>query len=191
MPAWGASSSRNGWNYDSENARLDFGYQGARVGHISASGLTMAAGLGLTVSDTGLTITSGGITITAGGLLVTAGRIREVMTPTDVDAQNNTLTVAQIVDGIVVHTSVTAAGTVTTDTATAIVAGASGVGALTANGQTIKCYYVNDGTQVLTFAGGTGVTVADTGQTIGADEAAILLFRRTSATAVTLYILGA
>ena len=117
-------------------------------------------------------------------------RVREVMTATDVDAQNNTLTVAQIVGGIVVHTSVTGGGTVTTDTAANIIAGSGGVGALTANGQTIEVNYINDGTQVLTFAGGTNVTVADTGQTVTADEAAKVLFLRTSATAVTCYIIG-
>ena len=197
--------SFQGWRKDKTNNRLQVRFGNEDVAYFNASGMTLAAGNSLTVTDTGLTVTSGGVTITAGGLtvtaggatitagglLVTAGRIREVMTATDVDAQNHTLTAANIVGGIVVHTSVTGGGTVTTDTATAIVAGDSGVGALTANGQTIKCNYINDGTQVLTFAGGTGVTVADTGQTIGADEAAVLLFLRTSATAVTLYIIGA
>lgn len=125
-------------------------------------------------------------------LVVTAnGFLTKVMSATDVDAQNNTLTVAQIAGGIVVHTSVTGAGTVTTDTAANIIAGASGVGALEQDGETVQCYYVNDGSQTLTFSGGTGVTVADTGQTIAADESAILLFRRASATTVTLYIFGA
>jgi uncharacterized lipoprotein NlpE involved in copper resistance len=139
----------------------------------------------LSVNGTALT------TIDAGGVDITTGRLREVMTAADVDAQNNTLTVAQIVGGIVVHTSVTGGGTVTTDTAANIIAGASGVGALTANGQSIMMFYVNDGTQTLTFAGGTSVTVADTGQTIAADESAIVVFLRTSGTAVTAYILGA
>lgn len=130
-------------------------------------------------------------TVDAGGLDLTTGRLRQVMTATDVDAQNNTLTVAQIVGGILVHTSVTGGGTVTTDTATNIVAGASSVGALTANGQTISVLYINDGSQTLTFAGGTGVTIADTSQTIASHEAALVVFLRTSATAVTAYIVGA
>lgn len=157
---------------------------------VLTTAMTISAAQLVTVAS-GLTVTAGGATITAGGLLVTAGRIREVMTPTDVDAQNNTLTVAQIVGGIVVHTSVTGGGTVTTDTAVNIVAGSAGVGALTADGQCIICHYINDGTQVLTFAGDTGVTIADTGQTIGADEAAYIIFRRTSATTVVAYIVGA
>jgi hypothetical protein len=155
-----------------------------------ANGLTVTAG-GATVTAGGLTVTAGGATITAGGLLVTAGRIREVLTPTDVDAQSHTLTVANIVSGIVVHTTTTGAGTVTTDTAAHIVAGATSVGALTADGQCLVCYYINDGNQTATFAGGDGVTVADTAQTVGENESAILLFRRASATTVTLYIIGA
>lgn len=131
-----------------------------------------------------------GLDVGSAGFNVKAGRFTQVLTPTDVDAQNNTLTVAQIVAGIVVHTSVTPGGTVTTDTAANIIAGSGGAGALTMDGQTIACYYINDGTQVLTFAGGTGVTIADTGQTVTADEAALVLFRRASATTVTAYILG-
>lgn len=118
-------------------------------------------------------------------------RFTEVMSFVDVDSQNSTFTAAQIAGGIVVHTSVTAGGTVTFDTAANIIAGSGGVGALTENGQCIKVYYINDGTQVLTFAVNTGVTIADTGQTIAADEAAIILIRRTSATTVTAYIIGA
>jgi len=114
-----------------------------------------------------------------------------LMTATDVDAQTNTLTVAQIVGGIVVHTSVTGSGTVTTDTAVNIIAGSNGDGILTNVGDTEICYYINDGDQTLTFAGGTDVTVADTGQTVAANESAILLFRKTAATTVTMYVIGA
>lgn len=125
------------------------------------------------------------------GLGVKAGRLSEYLVATDVDATDNTLTVAQIVGGIVVHTSVTGGGTVTTDTAAHIIAGSSGKGALNANGQSIICYYINDGNQTLTLAGGTDVTISDTGQTIAENEAAVLLFVRTAATTVTAYVLGA
>jgi len=126
-----------------------------------------------------------------GGWTVSSARNREVMTPTDVDAQNNTLTVAQIVGGIVVHTSVTGGGTVTTDTAANIIAGSSGKGVLAADGESIICWYINDGIQTLTFAGGVGVTIADTGQTIANQESALLLFRRASPTTVVMYHIGA
>lgn len=120
-----------------------------------------------------------------------ASRIVEKLTVTDNDAQDNTLAVAEIVGGVVVHTSVTGAGTVTTDTAANIIAGSGGQGVLSNNGDSIVCYYINDGTQTLTLAGGTGVTISDTAQTIAADEAAILVFVRVSATTVTCYVIGA
>lgn len=203
-----ASAKHTGWKRDLANGRLAAEYNGTEVFDFDANdmvitpattvtgALTASAGVtattgGVTATAGGITATAGGVTVTAGGLLVTAGRIREVLTPTDVDTQNHTLTVANIVNGIVVHTTTTGGGTVTTDTAANIIAGSSGVGALTADGQSIICYYINDGDQTATFAGGTNVTVADTGQTVATNESAILLFRRTSATAVTLYIIGA
>jgi hypothetical protein len=158
-------------------------------GTLTNSGILVNTGA--ITASAGLTATTGGVTVTAGGLLVTAGRIREVLTPADVDTQDNTLTVAQIVGGIVVHTSTTGGGTVTTDTAVNIIAGAGGVGALTANGQTIACYYINDGDQTLTLAGGNDVTFADVGQTIAANESALVLFRRVTSSTVTAYIVGA
>ena len=95
-----------------------------------------------------------------------------------------TLAAADIVAGINVHTTTTSGGTVTTDTATNLVANVP----LGTNNQAIVSYYVNDGDQTATFAGGTGVTVADTGNTVATNAAATLLWRRVSATAVTLYI---
>jgi len=120
-----------------------------------------------------------------GGLNLNEGRLREAMTATDVDAQNNTLTAAQINAGIVVHTSVTGGGTVTTDTAANIISNCG----LDENNQVIKVYYVNDGDQTLTFAGGSGVTIADTGSTILTNEAAMVLFQRTSSTAVKAFVI--
>jgi len=114
------------------------------------------------------------------------------MSVTDNDAQHNTLSVAEIVGGIIVHTSVTGAGNVTTDTAAHIIEGYNGVGALKDIGDTITCYYINDGgAYALTIVGGTNVTVADDGQTITQNESAVLLFRRTAATTVTVYVIGA
>ena len=146
---------------------------------------------GLTITAGGLNITAGGLVVTAGDVRVRAGRLTEKMTLTDVDAQNNTLTVAQIVAGVVVHTSVTGGGTVTTDTATNIVAGSSSIGTLTADGDSIDMLYVNDGDQTLTLAGGTDVTIGDTGNTILINESALLRFTRVTATTVTCHIVGA
>lgn len=147
----------------------------------------------------GLTVTAGGAVITAGGLTVTTGDsyfrgapVISKRTSTDVDAQHNIFTVAQAVAGVVRHTSVTGAGTVTTDTAANYIAGSSSLGVLGANGDSYAVYYINDGDQTLTFAAGdANVTLGDAGQTIANNEAAILLLRRTSATAVTIDIVGA
>jgi len=210
-----ATSQRHrGWKWDAANSRLSVYVDGTEVARfddatndlalltnglaITAGGLTVTAGGatitagGLTVTAGGATVTAGGLTVTAGGLLVTSGRIREVMTPTEVNAQNYSFVVAAIAGGIVVHTSATGAGTVTLDTAAHIIAGSNGVGALTANGQTIACWYINDGDQTLTFAnnGDGKATVADTGQTLAANESALLLFRRTAADAVLMYMVG-
>jgi len=130
-------------------------------------------------------------TVNAGGVTVRSGRFQEKLSATTVNTQNNTLTVAQAVGGVVVHASVTGAGTVTTDTAANLIAGSNGVGALTSDGQCYSVYYINTGSQTLTLAGGTGVTIVDSGQTIGDNESAILLICRTSSTAVSVYHFGA
>jgi len=117
---------------------------------------------------------------------VRAGRNTEILTVVDDNSQDMTLAAADILAGINVHTSATGAGTVTTDTAANIIAGVP----LGKDNESITSYYINDGTQTVTFAGGTGVTVADTGNTILTNEAAVLVWRRTSATAVTLYIVS-
>lgn len=115
-------------------------------------------------------------------------RIVQRLSNTDVDAQHGVLTAAQIAGGIITHTSATGAGTVSIDSATNIIAGTA---ALATTNDCVEVFYINDGNQTLTLAAGTGITISDTGQTIAADEAAILLFQRTSATAVTCYVLGA
>lgn len=127
------------------------------------------------------------------GLRVGADKLRQIRTVTNVDAQNSTLDVAELATGITVHTSVTGGGTVTFDTAANIIAGSSGTGVLDTNNECYEHYYINDGTETLTFAadGGATVTVADTGQTIAANESAIILLCRTGAATVTAYIIGA
>jgi hypothetical protein len=67
-----SSSTYTGWFDDRENSRLDYYYRGTTVGHMNGTTFVLAAGVGMTVTDTGLTVTSGGLTVTAGGLTVTA-----------------------------------------------------------------------------------------------------------------------
>ena len=111
----------------------------------------------------------------------------EELSVTDVDAQHNTLSAAQVKAGIIVHTSATGAGNVTSDTAANFIADLN----LDNDGDTMKCYYINDGNQTLTLVAGSGVTLADAGQTIAQNESAVLLIRRTSSSAVTIYHIGA
>jgi len=113
--------------------------------------------------------------------------VREAMTVTDIDTQNGTLTAAAIAGGIIVHTSNTGAGTLTTDTAANIIAAFPGIHV----GEVVKAYLINDGDQTDTLAAGNSVTLGDAGQTIATNEAALLLFLVTSSTTVTLYHLGA
>ena len=73
------SPTHKGWDYDPVNARLDFYYQGTRVGHINASGLTTAAALAATTTitaGTGLTVTTGNTVNSAGDVRVTVGNVR-------------------------------------------------------------------------------------------------------------------
>ena len=115
-----------------------------------------------------------------------SGRNTEILTVVDDDSRHMTLAAADILAGINVHTSATGGGTVTTDTAANIIANVP----LGKDNESITSYYINDGDQTCTFAGGTGVTVADTGNTDLINEAAVLVWRRTSSTAVTLYIVS-
>lgn len=76
-------------------------------------------------------------------------------TITDVDAQNATPTIAQILGGIVTHNSKTGAGTVTVPTGTEMSAGISGV----AVGSTINWMYYNRGNQTATITAATDHTL--------------------------------
>ena len=113
-------------------------------------------------------------------------RVTEVLTVTDDDSRHMTLAAEDIKGGINVHTSVTGGGTVTADTAANIIAKVP----LTEDGQCIVSYYVNDGDQTATFAVATGTTITNVANTVATNEAATLIWRRTSATAVVLTIVS-
>jgi hypothetical protein len=113
-------------------------------------------------------------------------RVTEVLTVVDDDSRNMTLAAEDIKGGINVHTTVTGGGTVTVDTAANIIAKVP----LTADGQAITSYYVNDGNQTATFAVATGTTITNVANTVATNEAATLIWRRTSATAVVLTIVS-
>lgn len=84
------SGKENGWNYDPTNSRLDFYYQGTRVGAITATTFSRLSSLAITGSlsvtgaitagssiDATTTITAGtGLTVTTGNAVNTAGDTR-------------------------------------------------------------------------------------------------------------------
>jgi len=121
--------------------------------------------------------------------IVTFGslRLHEYLTATNVDATDNAMTAEQVAGGIVVHTSVTGGGTATLPAAADIIAALPGI----TTGETVKCWYINDGDQTVTVAVNTGTTIANVAQTIAINEAALLLFLVLSSTTVRCYIIGA
>jgi hypothetical protein len=115
-----------------------------------------------------------------------SGRNTEILTAVDDDTQSFTLAAADILAGINVHTTTSGGGTVTVDTAANIIANVP----LEKDNECITSYYINDGDQTATFAVATGTTIADVGNTVLTNESAVLIWRRTSATAVVLYIVS-
>ena len=93
-------------------------------------------------------------TLTATGLTKTPNPVLQ-QTITDINAQNATPTIAQILGGVVYHTSVTGAGTATVPTGTLMSGGVSGV----AVGSTINWLYYNDGSQTATITAATDHTL--------------------------------
>lgn len=106
----------------------------------------------------GETTFTGGLEVTgvfeASGGTRTSNQVLQ-QTITDIDAQNATPTIAQILGGVIVHTSVTGAGTATVPIGSAMSAGVSGV----AVGSTIKWLYYNDGSQTATITAATNHTL--------------------------------
>jgi len=115
-----------------------------------------------------------------------SGRNTEILTAVDDDSQSFTLAAADILAGINIHTSTSGGGTVTVDTAANIIANVP----LEKDNECIVSYYINDGNQTATFAVATGTTIANVANTIATNEAAILVWRRTSSTAVVLNIIS-
>ena len=158
---------------------------------VTAGGVGVTAG-GIAVAAGGIGVTAGGVNVTAGGVNVVAGRIREGLGHVNVDARHHILRVADVNAGILVHTSETGAGTLTMPVAADIIGGVTGSGQLVNNGDCVKVYYINDGNQTVTVAADSGATctINNAANTILTNEGATLLLRRTSGTALTVYILA-
>jgi len=111
--------------------------------------------------------------------------IKGNITVTDVDAQDHTLTAAEFLTGVIIHTSVTGAGSITFDTAANLISTLE----LEADNEVATCLYINDGDQNVTLNGGTptGVTYVNN-PTIAAEGSATLVVRRTGSAAVQVII---
>lgn len=119
-----------------------------------------------------------------------AGRVSQLASTTDIDTQNGTMTAAAIAGGIIIHTSNTAGGTLTFDTAANIIAAVPSLATL---GATYDFIVVNDGDQTVTLANDAGptVTISDTGQTIAINESALIRLINTGTGALAAHVVGA
>ena len=59
---------------------------------------------------------------------------------------------------------------------------------LTAVGQSMKCTYVNDGNQTVTFAVATGTTITNVANTVATNSSCTLICRMTAAATVDVTI---
>lgn len=105
------------------------------------------------------------------------------VTRVDVDSQNATLPAATLLAGLLVHTSVTAAGTLTVDT------GANLDAAFPEwqIGEVYGCHYYNDGTQTVTLTGDTGTTRLGAA-TIATLQGCMVMFLKTAAATYSVWI---
>lgn len=108
--------------------------------------------------------------------------ISEGLTRVDVDATDATIPAATLASGLLVHTSVTGAGTLTTDTATNLDAAFPDW----AIGETMRCHYLNDGNQTVTLTGNTGVTRLSA-QTIATLQGRTIMFLKTAASTYVVW----
>jgi len=98
-------------------------------------------------------LTLSGTTTTISGTAKTTNPV-VTLTNTDIDAQNATPTAAQMLGGMITHTSVTGAGTCTVPLGTDMSAGVA-----SATGSSITWLYYNDGSQTVTITANTGHTL--------------------------------
>ena len=166
MPSWSSSPSRSGWNNDSANTRLDFGYNGTRAGHINAQGLRLASGRAQV----------GGLTVTTDS---TAGAV--------------TYTIAEMLGGLILRDPNGGARSDVTPTAALIVAGITGAAVDDVFECTVV--NTANASEVLTITAGTGVTLVPSSITPTQNESTRLIVRLTNVTsgseAVVMYALTA
>ena len=120
----------------------------------------------------------------------TFGRFAQVLSVTDfTTAGNYAITAAALAGGIITRDPNGSARTDTFPLGTLIETAIPGLPV----GAAFSCYYINtaNGSEVITLAVATGVTINNVGQTLAQNEAALLIFRKTAEATFVVYILGA
>lgn len=97
------------------------------------------------------------------------------VTRVDVDSQNATLPASTLLAGLLVHTSVTGAGTLTVSTGALLEAAFPEWQV----GEVYSCFYLNDGDQTVTLTGDTGTTRLSA-QTIATLQGRMIRFLKTA-----------
>ena len=163
---------------------------GGNVGNtpVRAQDFNDLAGDYVSLSDANAQSIASAVTVTGAATFTASptfnGRVKEKLELEDVDAQNLTITAARFLKGIVRHTSVTGAGTATMDTGPNFIAGLG----LSAVGESMKCTYINDGNQTVTFAVASGCTLSNVGNTVLTNASCTLICRMTAAATVDVSI---
>lgn len=109
--------------------------------------------------------------------LMTTGFSKGKVTRVDVDSQNATLPAATLSAGLLVHTSVTGAGTLTVSTGALLDAAFPNW----TIGETRWCWYVNDGNQTVTLTAGASGTTLLAAATIATLQGRQIVFLKTAA----------
>ena len=158
----------------------------------NATGLGVALTTQSSATDDGLIINAKGagyvgIGNTSTGIVIMSRGAQKTIvtgqTSTAIGTQNGTPSAAQLLGGLIVHTSVTGAGTLTVDTGTNITAAITG----STVGDTFTCTYANIGNQTVTITANTDVTLKGTAA-VPTLKNAILTFTCTGAHVWVCYI---
>jgi len=132
--------------------------------YVGAVDFDSAVTMATTLVVTGVLTATGGVAGPTQATTLTSSGLTRITNPSfqqtinDVNATNATPAIADILGGIIRHTSVTGAGTCTVPTGTLMSGGISGV----AVGSTVNWTYYNDGDQTVTITAAVDHTLVGT-----------------------------
>lgn len=144
----------------------------------------------VTSTETQILAPSGGSVALKGNANLGSYPVENHLLTNDNTAGAITLTAAMLKTGLITRDPNGANRTDTFDTAANILAA---IPALANDGDIFRVYLINtaDAAETITLAVAAGLTIANVGQTLAQNEAAMLLLRRTSSTTIVVYIVGA